>query len=96
AGAADDSLPLFEQAMSRAIMRVVVKRPHRAPPLAPGKVGETIGKLVRFDIYKPLAKGVVVQESSSQRSSSEESSSQEWSSHESSSRESSSQESPSP
>lgn len=55
-GPPGDSGPLFEQAMSHAKQRVVVKRPHRAPPLQPGKVGETEGKLVRFDIYKPHTK----------------------------------------
>lgn len=44
---------LFECAMAWAKQRVVVKRPHYAASLAPGKVGETRGKLVRFDIYKP-------------------------------------------
>ena len=44
---------LFDTAMKYALKRVVVKRPHHAAPLAPGKVGETRGKLVRFDIYKP-------------------------------------------
>ena len=53
AGAADHSVPLFEQAMCRALLRVVVKRPRRAPPIQPGRVGETVGKLVRFDIYQP-------------------------------------------
>ena len=53
AGAASDSVPLFEQAMSCALLRVVVKRPRRAPPIQPGRVGETVGKLVRFDIYQP-------------------------------------------
>ncbi len=44
---------LFDTAMKYARNRVVVKRPLHAAPLAPGKVGETRGKLVRFDIYKP-------------------------------------------
>ncbi len=44
---------LFDCAMACAKQRVVVKRPHYAAPLAAGKVGETRGKLVRFDIYKP-------------------------------------------
>ena len=56
AGPADDCAPLFAQAMSRATQRVVVKRPRRAQPLQPGRVGETGGKLVRFDIYQPPAK----------------------------------------
>ena len=44
---------LFEQAMQHARKRVVVKRPHHANPIAPGKVGEIRGKLIRFDLYKP-------------------------------------------
>ncbi len=44
---------LFDTAMKHAQKRVVVKRPHHATPLAPGKVGDTRSKLVRFDIYKP-------------------------------------------
>ena len=56
AGPADDCAPLFAQAMSRATQRVVVKRPRRAQPLQPGRVGETGGKLVRFDIYQPPTK----------------------------------------
>jgi 16S rRNA (guanine1516-N2)-methyltransferase len=47
----DDQPGLVELARSRVSRRVVVKRPHYAEPLAPGKSGETIGKLVRFDIY---------------------------------------------
>ena len=54
-GPAGNAAVLFEQAMSQARRRVVVKRPHHAPPIYPGKVGETRGKLVRFDIYKPAA-----------------------------------------
>lgn len=56
AAPAADCMPLFEQAMQCAQQRVVVKRRRRAPPLHAGKVGETHGKLVRFDIYKPYAK----------------------------------------
>lgn len=44
---------LLETAMRHARYRVVVKRPHHAPPLLPGKRGDTRGKLVRFDIYTP-------------------------------------------
>ncbi len=52
-GMQDNSQQLFERAMLWAKQRVVVKRPHYAEPLAAGKAGETRGKLVRFDIYKP-------------------------------------------
>lgn len=52
-GAPAISAPLFEQAMACATQRVVVKRPRRAPPIQPGRVGEVGGKLVRFDIYQP-------------------------------------------
>ena len=44
---------LLEAAMRQARYRVVVKRPHHAPPLLPGRRGNTRGKLVRFDIYTP-------------------------------------------
>ncbi len=54
-GHGDNDRILFDTAMNHALKRVVVKRPLQAPPLAPGKVGETRGKLVRFDIYKPAS-----------------------------------------
>ncbi len=44
---------LFEHALAVANNRVVVKRPHYAPPLASGVCGSTSSKLLRFDIYKP-------------------------------------------
>jgi 16S rRNA (guanine1516-N2)-methyltransferase len=44
---------MFHLAMKTATKRVVVKRPHYADPVSPGKVGETSGKQVRFDIYNP-------------------------------------------
>lgn len=50
---ADVEVELFQLAMKTASKRVVVKRPHYADPLFPGKVGETKGKQVRFDIYNP-------------------------------------------
>ncbi|MDD9810469.1 MAG: class I SAM-dependent methyltransferase [Gammaproteobacteria bacterium] len=55
AGPLGDNRALFDAAIASARRRVVVKRPHRAPPLAPHKTGETTGKLARFDIYKPSA-----------------------------------------
>jgi 16S rRNA (guanine1516-N2)-methyltransferase len=45
---------MFDLAMNLANKRVVVKRPHFAPPVAAGKVGEITSKQVRFDIYNPL------------------------------------------
>jgi 16S rRNA (guanine1516-N2)-methyltransferase len=53
AGDQNDNLALFNIAMQVAQQRVVIKRPHYSEPLAPGKVGQTQTKLVRFDIYKP-------------------------------------------
>lgn len=41
---------LLERARERAA-RVVVKRPHHAPPLAPGASFQLESKLVRFDVY---------------------------------------------
>lgn len=47
----DDSEGLLSIALTKARQRVVVKRPHYAAPLLPGKTGATEGKLVRYDIY---------------------------------------------
>jgi len=55
AGPPGDNRALLEAALACARRRVVVKRPHRAPPLDDRRVGEVAGKLVRFDIYKPAA-----------------------------------------
>ncbi len=52
-GYEQDNSELFQRAMQVASKRVVVKRPHHAEPIAPGKVGEIKTKLVRFDIFKP-------------------------------------------
>ena len=49
----DAESKIFQLAMKTATKRVVVKRPHYADPVSPGKVGETSGKQVRFDIYNP-------------------------------------------
>ncbi len=46
---------MLQKALDTATRRVVVKRPHYAPPIHAGKVGEVQSKLVRFDIYKPQA-----------------------------------------
>ncbi|MEZ4290741.1 MAG: class I SAM-dependent methyltransferase [Myxococcota bacterium] len=45
-----DAAELLAAARQRAA-RVVVKRPHRAPPLAPGTSHALASKLVRFDVY---------------------------------------------
>ena len=45
---------MLKTAMRYALFRVVVKRPHYAPSLGGGKVGEIHSKQVRFDIYRPL------------------------------------------
>ncbi len=50
----DRDRQMLEVARSRAVRRIVVKRPHHAQPLLPGKSGEIRGKLVRFDIYPPV------------------------------------------
>lgn len=49
-GEEEDAAKIVEAARSRAA-RVVVKRPHRAPPLVPGASFEIATKLVRFDVY---------------------------------------------
>lgn len=48
-----DSLDLFEAAMSSLAERVVVKRPMKAPDLAPGVVHSFKGQTVRYDLYSP-------------------------------------------
>ncbi len=49
-GDEEDASALLESARARAA-RVVVKRPHRAPPLSPDVTFELSSKLVRFDVY---------------------------------------------
>ncbi len=49
-GEDEDASEIVEAARLRAA-RVVVKRPHRAPPLAVGPSFEIATKLVRFDVY---------------------------------------------
>jgi len=44
---------LLATARRSASRRVVVKRPHYAPPVLPGRSGEISAKLVRFDLYSP-------------------------------------------
>jgi len=50
----DDPAPLLHLARTRAVKRVVVKRPRYAPPLAAGASGAVDSKQVRFDLYPPL------------------------------------------
>ncbi len=51
-GDADDPAALLAVARRHATDRVVVKRPHGAPPLAPGVTASYRGKLVRYDVYR--------------------------------------------
>ena len=44
---------LFIKAMGHAKKRVIVKRPHFAPPVDSSRVGEILARQVRFDIYNP-------------------------------------------
>lgn len=44
---------LFQTAMQTATERVVVKRPLRAPELAPGVIHRFEGQTVRYDLYRP-------------------------------------------
>lgn len=46
-----DAEVLFSKARAKAHKRVVVKRPHYAPPLAGRPDFEIAGKLVRYDVY---------------------------------------------
>jgi len=49
----DGGTDLLAVARQRATYRVVVKRPIDAPPLADGVTTAYVGKLVRFDVYRP-------------------------------------------
>lgn len=49
----DNEAELLVKARQIARHRVVVKRPHHAPPIALDRAGYTQSKLLRFDIYKP-------------------------------------------
>lgn len=51
-GGAD--LVLLTAARRTAVRRVVVKRPLKAPPLAPHVSGSVRGRTTRFDLYAPL------------------------------------------
>jgi 16S rRNA (guanine1516-N2)-methyltransferase len=48
----EDTLRLFELALTTATARVVVKRPDHAPPLTGTPTFSCGGKLVRFDVYQ--------------------------------------------
>lgn len=50
-GADADAGKLFDAAMGCALKRVIVKRPHFAPPLKHAPSMSYEGKLVRFDVY---------------------------------------------
>lgn len=45
---------LFETALQTATRRVVVKRPTHAPPMANDSVATHNGKLVRYEVYRPM------------------------------------------
>lgn len=49
-----NSVELLTTARACAVERIVVKRPIDAPALAPGVVAAYGGKLVRYDVYRPL------------------------------------------
>lgn len=53
AGADDEDRALLAVARGVARRRVVVKRPAKAPPLAPGVSGSLRGTTTRFDLYAP-------------------------------------------
>ncbi len=50
-GVNEESKSLLEKALDLGVRRVVVKRPHRAPPVLPHPQAQIEGKLLRFDIY---------------------------------------------
>ncbi len=50
-GTSGESSELLAKAVKVGARRVVVKRPHRAPPVISKPAGELVGKLVRYDIY---------------------------------------------
>lgn len=52
-GTDPDAGELFDIAQATATRRVVVKRPAKAPPLAPHPSGSITGRTVRFDLYPP-------------------------------------------
>ncbi|MEY4617537.1 MAG: hypothetical protein RJB66_2497 [Pseudomonadota bacterium] len=50
-GSNEESRELVELALKLGVKRLVVKRPHRAPPIRPHPTTEFSSKLVRFDVY---------------------------------------------
>lgn len=55
-GAEDEDRELLATARAVARHRVVVKRPAKAPPLAPGVSGSLRGRTTRFDLYAPASR----------------------------------------
>lgn len=53
----EDSAELVALAQHKALDRVVVKRPLKAPDLAPGVMHRFEGTSVRYDLYMPVKKG---------------------------------------
>jgi 16S rRNA (guanine1516-N2)-methyltransferase len=51
-GSDGESPELLAQLSRQGPRRVVIKRPHRAPPLLERPTAEMSGKLVRYDIYQ--------------------------------------------
>lgn len=52
-----DATALLDVALSCAGQRVVVKRPRKAPPLAPGVTHRWVGASTRFDLYRSVLRG---------------------------------------
>ncbi len=50
-----DAGELFQAAMKSGVARVVVKRPMKADPIAPGVIHTFEGKTVRYDLYVPTS-----------------------------------------
>lgn len=53
----EDDRELLAAARRAAVRRVVLKRPVKAPLLAPGSSGSVRGRTTRFDLYAPLTAG---------------------------------------
>lgn len=50
-----DASDLFQEALKSGVGRIVVKRPMKAEPLAPGVIHTFEGKTVRYDLYVPTS-----------------------------------------
>jgi len=57
AGEDEDAAELLDAARRVARLRVVVKRPAHAPPLAPESAFSIPGRTIRYDVYLPLSPG---------------------------------------